>query len=88
VTKKQFYSEISVFKYSKFLGRCDFISFDENNCYKIQFIYTQRNTRVHLRFGWFVSESEFPGLKSSFIPRFPSSNIPNSKAVVKILMIS
>jgi hypothetical protein len=36
--------EISVFKYSKFLGRCDFISFDEKNCYMIQFIYTQKIT--------------------------------------------
>jgi hypothetical protein len=31
-----------------------------------------------LRFVWFVSESDFRGPKSSFIPMFPSSNIPNS----------
>jgi hypothetical protein len=28
-TKKQFYSDLSAFQYSKFLGRCDFISFDK-----------------------------------------------------------
>jgi len=27
--KKQFYSDLSVFEYSKFFGRCDFVSFDE-----------------------------------------------------------
>jgi hypothetical protein len=48
----------------------------------IQFIYAQTKTRVHLRFVWFVSESEFSGPKNSFILRFPSSNIPNSLDVV------
>jgi hypothetical protein len=77
-TKKQFYSKISAFQYSKFLGRCDFISFDENNYYMIQFIYAQTKTRIDLCFVRFVSESGFSGPKSSFIPRFSSSNIPNS----------
>jgi hypothetical protein len=31
----------SVFQYFKFLCR-DFISFDENNCYMIQFIYAKK----------------------------------------------
>jgi len=44
----------------------------------IQFIYAQKKTRIDLRFVCFVSESEFPGPKISFIPRFPSSNIPNT----------
>jgi hypothetical protein len=60
------------------LGRCDFISFDEKNCYIIQFIYAQTKTHVYLRFVWFVSESYFQGPKSNFILRFPYSNIPNS----------
>jgi hypothetical protein len=52
--KEQFYWDLSVFQYSKFLGRCDFISFDEKNCYISQFIYAQTKTLVELRFVWFV----------------------------------
>jgi hypothetical protein len=48
----------------------------------IQFIYAQTKTHVYLRFVWFVIESYFQGSKSSFIPRFPSSNILNSYDVV------
>jgi hypothetical protein len=53
----------------------------------IQFIYAQSKTRVDLRFVRFVTESEFPGPKSSFIPRFPSSNIPNSLDVVILIRL-
>jgi hypothetical protein len=77
-TKKQFYSDLSVFQYCKFLGCCDFISFDEKNCYISQFIYDQIKTHIQLRFVWFVSESDFREPKSSFIRIFLPSNIPNS----------
>jgi hypothetical protein len=77
-TKKQFYSDLSVFQFSKFLGGCDFISFDEKNFYISQFIYSQTKTHVELHFLWLVSESDFRGLKSCFIRIFPPSNIPNS----------
>jgi hypothetical protein len=78
----QFYSDLSFFQYSKFLGSCDFISFDEKNFYISQFIYAQTKTHVELRFVWFVNESDFWGPKSSFIWIYPSSKIPNSSDVV------
>jgi hypothetical protein len=76
--KEQFYSDLSVFQYSKFLGRCIFFLFDEKNWYISQFIYDQKKTHVQLRFLWFVCESDFRGPKSCFIRIYPSSNIPNS----------
>jgi hypothetical protein len=77
-TKKKFYSDLSVFQYCKFLGRCDFISFDEKSCYISQFIYAQTKTLVELRFVWFVSELDFRGPKSGFLRIFRHSNIRNS----------
>jgi hypothetical protein len=77
-----FYSDLSIFQYSKFFGRCHFISFDEKNYYFCQFIYARTKTHVQLRFVWLVSESDFRGQKSSFILMFPSSNIPNSSDIV------
>jgi len=77
-TKKQFYSDLSIFQYCKFLGRCDFISFDEKNCYISKFIYAQTKTLVQLRFVWFFSELDFRGPKRSFIRIFRPSNITYS----------
>jgi len=78
----QFFSDLSIFQYSKFLGRSDFISFAEKNCYIRLFIYAQTKTHFQLRFVWFVTEFDFRGSKSNFIRIYLSSNIPNSLDIV------
>jgi hypothetical protein len=79
--KKQFYSDLSIFQYSKFLALIILFRLIKNS-YITQFIYDQIKTHVQLRFVWFVSESDYRGSKSSFIQIYLSSNISNSSDVV------
>jgi hypothetical protein len=48
--KSSFCSDLSIFQNSKFFGGCDFISFDEKNCYFGQFIYARKKNSRSIAF--------------------------------------
>jgi hypothetical protein len=61
----QLNSYLFLFHYSKLIGGCDFVSFDEKNSYIGKFIYATTQTQVKLRFAWYICESNFGESKSS-----------------------
>jgi hypothetical protein len=52
----QLNSYLFIFHYSKLIGGCDFVSFDEKNSYIGKFIYATTQTQVKLRFAWYICE--------------------------------
>jgi len=52
----QLNSYLFIFHYSKLIGGCDFVSFDEKNSYIDKFFYTKTQTQVKLHFVCYICE--------------------------------